>query len=235
MSVASPDAFWVVIPAAGQGQRMASDIPKQYQRIAHRSVLEHTLSIFLDHPKVRRVVVALSPQDPYWPTLSVAHHPLIQTVVGGQTRAASVLNGLNQLAQDAAPQDWVLVHDAARPCLAQCDLKRLVQTLFSDPVGGLLGLPVKDTLKIVDQQQVSQSTLSRSHIWAAQTPQMFRLGPLRDALEKAQAEGIEVTDEASAMEYVGAHPKMVLGSPSNLKITYPADLALAAFFLQERT
>lgn len=218
--------FWVVIPAAGVGQRMQADRPKQYLQLGKLSILERTLACFLKVPELLGVVVSLAADDPYWPTLQCSQDPQILRALGGEARADSVLAGLHQLlqSQGANPQDWVLVHDAARPNLANSDLRRLLETLADDPVGGLLACRARDTLKQVTADGRVVKTLDRTHIWHAFTPQMFRLGPLIQALEGALAAGIEVTDEASAMEWAGAAPRVVEGRADNLKVTTPEDL-----------
>lgn len=218
-------AFWAVIPAAGVGARMQADRPKQYLEIAGCTVLEHTLNCFLTHPQLRTIVVSVATDDPYWPLLPCAAHPRIVRAHGGQERADSVLNGLNQLvALGANAEDWVLVHDAARPNLARSDLDTLLTTLAADAVGGLLAVPVRDTLKKVGADGRVQTTLDRRPVWQAYTPQMFRLGVLREALAAALAAGVAVTDEASAIEAFGLAPRVVEGRADNLKITRPEDL-----------
>lgn len=221
--------FWLVIPAAGIGSRMASDRPKQYLQVAGKTILEHTLDIFLQHPQLHGAAVAIAEHDRYWLHLPVAQHPLVHQVVGGQERADSVLNALRALPSLGAQQhDWVLVHDAARPLLQRADLDKLLATLAHDTVGGLLAYPARDTLKLADTQQRSQQTLQREQIWHALTPQMFPLQLLSNALEQALAAGVTVTDEASAVEWAGFRPKLVAGRSDNLKITYPEDLQLLA-------
>lgn len=221
--------FWVVIPAAGVGSRMASDKPKQYLQVAGQTILEHTLAIFLPHPQLIRIVLPLAEHDHWWPKLPLAGHPLIVPVSGGQDRADSVLNGLRALpALGAAADDWVLVHDAARPLLSRADLDRLLTTLADDAVGGLLAYPAKDTLKHATAEQRSQYTVPRAHIWHALTPQMFRLQLLTDALAAALTAGAAVTDEASAIEHLSLQPQLVLGRSDNIKITTPEDLRLFA-------
>lgn len=217
--------FWLVIPAAGIGARMAADRPKQYLQVAGRSILEHTLQRFLDHPALRGVVVSLAADDPYWPVLAVASDPRIRRAVGGCERADSVLAGLETLKNEgAADDDWVLVHDAARPNLAQEDLQRLLDSLADDPVGGLLAVPARDTLKRAGADGRVQETVDRSVIWQAYTPQMFRLGALRQALAQALRAQVAITDEASAMEWAGLAPRLVEGRADNLKVTRPEDL-----------
>ncbi|MFG0585006.1 2-C-methyl-D-erythritol 4-phosphate cytidylyltransferase [Pseudomonas sp. BMW13] len=217
--------FWLVIPAAGIGARMAADRPKQYLQVAGRSILEHTLQRFLDHPALRGVVVSLAADDPYWPVLAVASDPRIRRAAGGRERADSVLAGLETLKNEgAADDDWVLVHDAARPNLAQEDLQRLLDSLADDPVGGLLAVPARDTLKRAGADGRVQETVDRSVIWQAYTPQMFRLGALRQALAQALRAQVAITDEASAMEWAGLAPRLVEGRADNLKVTRPEDL-----------
>lgn len=217
--------FWLVIPAAGIGARMAADRPKQYLQVAGRSILEHTLQRFLDHPALRGVVVSLAADDPYWPVLAVASDPRIRRAAGGRERADSVLAGLETLKNEgAADDDWVLVHDAARPNLALEDLQRLLDSLADDPVGGLLAVPARDTLKRAGADGRVQETVDRSVIWQAYTPQMFRLGALRQALAQALRAQVAITDEASAMEWAGLAPRLVEGRADNLKVTRPEDL-----------
>ncbi|MFT0213904.1 2-C-methyl-D-erythritol 4-phosphate cytidylyltransferase [Pseudomonas sp. F1_0610] len=219
--------FWVVIPAAGIGSRMQADRPKQYLALFNKTVIEHTLDCFFKHSGVWGIVVAIAQNDPYWAALSCATDPRVQSVLGGKERADSVLNGLQHLQSVGAnEQDWVLVHDAARPNLSQSDLSHLVHTLAADGVGGLLAVPAKDTLKQVDSAGRIAQTLDRSSVWQALTPQMFRLGPLRQALTQALAAGVAITDEASAMEWAGFSPQLVEGRSDNLKITRPEDLKL---------
>jgi 2-C-methyl-D-erythritol 4-phosphate cytidylyltransferase len=217
--------FWAVIPAAGIGSRMAADRPKQYLQLAGKSILEHTLGCFLDHPCLRGVVVGLASDDPYWPQLPCANDSRIQRAAGGRERSDSVLNGLLRLTElGAGEQDWVLVHDAARPNLQRADLDRLLLELADDPVGGLLAVPVRDTLKRIGADGRVQQTVDRSVIWQAYTPQMFRLQALRDALSGARAAGVAITDEASALEWAGQAPRLIEGRADNLKITRPEDL-----------
>jgi 2-C-methyl-D-erythritol 4-phosphate cytidylyltransferase len=217
--------FWLVIPAAGVGARMAADRPKQYLEVAGRCILEHTLDCFLDHPGLLGVMVCLAVDDPYWPNLALASDPRIRRADGGRERADSVLAGLRALQlAGAAEDDWVLVHDAARPNLARSDLDRLLATLATDPVGGLLAVPARDTLKRADAAGRVAQTVDRAVIWQAYTPQMFRLGDLRQALDAALAVGVPITDEASALEWVGKAPRLVEGRADNLKVTRPEDL-----------
>jgi 2-C-methyl-D-erythritol 4-phosphate cytidylyltransferase len=226
--------YWAVVPAAGVGKRMASAIPKQYLPLAGRTVIDQTLGRLLNHPQIQALFVALSEQDGWWSDSAFAADPRVTRVVGGSERCHSVLNALDALSAVAAEDDWVLVHDAARPCLRSSDLDQLIERLSSHPVGGLLGVPVRDTMKRTDSTDEVTGTVSREALWHAFTPQMFRLGPLRSALKQALERGEMVTDEASAIELAGLQPLMVEGHADNIKITCPEDLALANFFLQQQ-
>ncbi|BAU76199.1 2-C-methyl-D-erythritol 4-phosphate cytidylyltransferase [Metapseudomonas furukawaii] len=225
MSQTESPFFWAVIPAAGVGARMRADRPKQYLELAGRSILERTLDCFLDHPQLKRLVISLSVDDPYWPALPCASDERIVRADGGKERADSVLSALLRLAElGARAHDWVLVHDAARPNLSRFDLDRLLAELADDPVGGLLAVPARDTLKRVGPDGRVSGTVDRSTIWLAYTPQMFRFGALHRALADALVAGVAVTDEASAMEWAGFAPRLVEGRADNLKVTTPEDL-----------
>ncbi|MGV8917890.1 MAG: 2-C-methyl-D-erythritol 4-phosphate cytidylyltransferase [Pseudomonas sp.] len=218
-------AFWAVIPAAGIGARMAADRPKQYLQLGGLTILEHSLGCFLDHPQLKGLVVSLAVDDPYWPTLACASDPRIQRAAGGRERADSVLNALLQLnAQGAHDDDWVLVHDAARPNLSRGDLDKLLYELANDPVGGLLAVPARDTLKRADSNGRVTETVDRSLIWQAYTPQMFRLGALHRALADSLVSDVSITDEASAIEWSGLSPRLIEGRSDNIKVTRPEDL-----------
>lgn len=228
---------WAVVPAAGVGKRMGSVIPKQYLPLAGRPVIAHALDTLLHHPRIIGLVVAVGAEDEWWPHVAagLATDKPLWVVVGGAERRHSVLNGLEALQRQADPMDWVLVHDAARPCLAHDDLDRLLTELADDPVGGLLAAPVRDTLKQADESGRVAATVDRSRLWHALTPQMFRLGLLQDALNAALAQGLPVTDEAAAMEAAGFAPRLIEGRADNLKITRPEDLTPAAFYLSCRS
>ena len=218
-------AFWAVIPAAGVGARMAADRPKQYLQLGGRTILEHSLGCFLDHPALKGLVVSLADDDPYWPTLACATDPRIQRADGGSERSGSVLNALLHLnALGASDDDWVLVHDAARPNLSRDDLDKLLAELADDPVGGLLAVPARDTLKRVDKHGRVVDTIDRRLIWQAYTPQMFRLGALHRALADSLVADAVITDEASAMEWSGQAPRLIEGRSDNIKVTRPEDL-----------
>lgn len=217
--------FWALIPAAGVGSRMRADRPKQYLELAGKTILEHSLACFLEHPQLHGVVVSLALDDPYWPGLACAQDPRIAPAKGGRERADSVLNGLQRLSELGAQDgDWVLVHDAARPNLARSDLDLLLAQLADDPVGGLLAVPVRDTLKRAGPDGRVLQTVDRSLIWQAYTPQMFRLGLLHRALAQALAAEVAITDEASAVEWLGLAPRLIEGRADNLKVTRPEDL-----------
>ena len=221
--------YWVVIPAAGVGSRMQADRPKQYLPLGQRALIECTLDCFLDQPDLLGLVVCLSADDSYWPALNCASDARITRAVGGHERADSVLNGLETLVgMGASPGDWVLVHDAARPNLAASDLSRLLENLQDDPVGGLLAVPVRDTLKQAGPDGRVTATPDRSLFWQAFTPQMFRLGQLREALADALKSGAVITDEASAMERAGYAPRLIEGRADNIKVTRPEDLTWLA-------
>lgn len=226
--------YWAVIPAAGVGTRMQVDVPKQYLSINHKTILEHTLERFCSHPKIEGVVVAISGNDDIWKTLDISLQPKIIVVEGGVERCHSVLNGLRALSDQASSNDWVLVHDAARPCLRNEDIDRLIDALEDHDVGGLLGLPVRDTMKRADATGTIQETVDREGLWHALTPQMFHLGALIEALENALSNNLIVTDEAQAIELIGLQPILVEGHPDNIKITRNNDLALAELFLSQQ-
>jgi len=233
--------YWAVIPAAGSGRRMASTIPKQYLTVHGRSVLEWSLQPFLDDVRCHAVIVAIAVDDEHWSRLNLRHHKL-HVVSGGAERADSVLAGLNALLDDnvrhthrAAVNDWLLVHDAARPCLHRDDLDSLLAAaLDGETVGALLATPLADTLKQANAEQRVAQTLPRAGLWRALTPQMFRLGALRTALQHAAAQRVVVTDESSAMEAMGQYARLVAGRSDNLKITMPEDLLLAESILAAR-
>jgi 2-C-methyl-D-erythritol 4-phosphate cytidylyltransferase len=223
--------LWMIVPAAGCGTRMHSDVPKQYLSLNHKTILEHTLLCLLSYLRFEKIVVVLAEGDRYWPNLNFQNNPKILLTIGGGERSHSVLNGLNKLAGIADKMDWVLVHDAARPCLQHSDIDKLVNTLREHPIGGLLGAPLRDTVKQVDQNNQITATLDRKIIWQAFTPQMFRYGLLCTALQNAISTNQYVTDEAAAIELMGEVPVLVEGRRDNIKITEPGDLALAGFHL----
>jgi 2-C-methyl-D-erythritol 4-phosphate cytidylyltransferase len=223
---------YVLIPAAGSGSRMGAELPKQYLPLLGKPMIHHTLSVFCIHPDVSRVFVVLSPDDSGWEQYNFASLGDKVEVLrcGGATRAESVLNGLDAIQGRTQQDDWVLVHDAARPCLTQEMLDRLLGELAEDAVGGLLAVPVADTLKREGKDGRVDHTEPRAGLWRAQTPQMFRYGLLREAL---QAIGTDTpTDEAQAVEFLGHAPRLVMGDGHNLKVTYPEDLVIAELLLK---
>lgn len=219
-----------VVPAAGVGSRMQADRPKQYLKLLGKTVLEHTVSKLLAHPKVSKVVVAVSEDDPYFSTLALANHPQVIRVNGGKERADSVLSALNYICKHEV-SEWVLVHDAARPCFTEQDVTRLIECAEIHSVGAILAAPVRDTMKRSDELQNIDHTVERSNLWHALTPQMFRTLPLREALIDGLASKANITDEASAFERLNLSPALVNGRADNIKITQPEDLALAEFYL----
>jgi 2-C-methyl-D-erythritol 4-phosphate cytidylyltransferase len=223
---------WAVVPAAGVGKRMQADRPKQYLPLVGKTVIEHTLSRLLASGSFAAVAVAISVEDPYWPELDVSQHNDVITAPGGKERADSVLSALKSLQGKADENDWVLVHDAARPCLTASDIHLQIDTLKNDAVGGILALSSHDTLKNVDGDTIT-ATIDRKHVWRALTPQMFKYGMLRDALQQTEGNPA-ITDEASALELLGYQPKIVEGRPDNIKITRPEDLALAQFYMEQQ-
>jgi 2-C-methyl-D-erythritol 4-phosphate cytidylyltransferase len=210
---------------------MRADRPKQYLPLLGKTVIEHTLDQLLEHPRIAGLVVAISPADTYWQKLPYADDPRVVSVTGGDVRAASVLNGLTRLKRIIAQQDWVLVHDAVRPCISYKDLDQLFNMAAELEQGAILGMPVRDTIKQADQRGAIEKTVDRTGLWHALTPQMFRLGQLIKAIETSVELEFEVTDEASAMENVGYRPTLIAGDVQNIKITRPEDLPLAEMIL----
>jgi 2-C-methyl-D-erythritol 4-phosphate cytidylyltransferase len=235
--------YWLVMPAAGSGSRFGAATPKQYAPLAGSTVIEWALAPFLADTRCLGVVLALAPGDRHWGALArrAAHGAVtLKTVEGGAQRSLSVRSALAALADSAAPGDWVLVHDAARPCLDARDLERLLRRLAAHALGGLLAVPAADTLKRAQAAadagaapEVAQ-TVERTALWRALTPQMFRYTRLCAALDAAHAQGRFPTDEAQALEWLGEHPALIEGSASNLKVTTAEDLLLAAAVLQAR-
>ncbi|WP_323065965.1 2-C-methyl-D-erythritol 4-phosphate cytidylyltransferase [Aeromonas jandaei] len=221
-------ALTAIVPAAGIGSRMGAESPKQYLQLAGKTILEHTLERLLAHPAIGQVIVALAPHDRWFDTLPVAQDERILRVEGGAERAFSVLNALH-----VAQGEWVLVHDAARPCLTHGDLDALIATAMTSG-GAILGSRVRDTMKRSDAAGNIIATVEREQLWHALTPQMFPTGPLRRALEEGLALGATITDEASAMERAGFSVRMVEGRADNIKVTRPEDLSLAGLFLSQQ-
>ncbi len=225
--------YWAVVPAAGVGKRMKANKPKQYLALKDKTVLEHTLDCLISSDLFEKISIAITETDPYWPELAISKHDKIVTAAGGKERADSVLSALTALEHHAQADDWVFVHDAARPCITIADMILLLETLKNDPVGGILALPSHDTLKQVNQFDI-EKTIDRSIVWKALTPQMFRFGLLKSALEKSIGNKT-VTDEASALELENQTVKVVEGRSDNIKITRPEDLALAEFYMDNQS
>lgn len=229
--------FYALIPAAGSGSRMGGMIEKQYLDLNAVPMIAHAMMVLARAPRIARIFVVLSPTDRRWNNYAwQGWEERIEVLrCGGETRAETVLNGLDAIAQTCAPDDWVLVHDAARPCLPDETLAKLLDTVADDPVGGLLAVPVADTLKraAIDPATVprAETTVPRAGLWQAQTPQMFRHGLLTRALRAA---GSDMTDEASAIEKLGLQPRLVESDSRNLKVTWPHDLELAGMILRKR-
>lgn len=219
--------YFALVPAAGVGARMGGVLPKQYGQIAGKSLLQYVMETFAATPEIQHCYVVVSPDDSYIASLPAVPRTTI-LFCGGATRQASVTNGLAAMAAEVKPDDWVLVHDAARPGLTVDLIVRLIAAVSNDPVGGLLALPVADTVKRSNAEGRALETVPREHLWAAQTPQMFRHAALLDALRKAT----EITDEASAFEALGLQPRLVEGSARNFKVTRPEDMLLAERYLK---
>ena len=226
--------LYAVVPAAGRGERFGGATPKQYVPLLGRPVLSWTLAALLSEPAIRAVVVAVAQGDRRFARLPEARDPRVRRCTGGDSRAASVARALEALAGEADDADWVLVHDAARPCLARGDLRALVAAVGDDPVGGLLATPLGDTLKLAGGDGRSERTLAREGLWRALTPQMFRHGVLRRALRLSLERERAVTDEAAAIEALGLRPRLVAGRADNIKVTLAGDRGLAAAILAAR-
>ena len=233
MSSAPPN-HWLIVPSAGVGSRMQMDRPKQYLQVGDRSILEHTLACFRGFPAFKKVFLGVAADDTSIKTLHLDQHfPSLSLFEGGNERAETVLHGLEALSGDAQASDWVWVHDAARPCLSEAEISSLFEALDSESCGLVLAIPLADTLKraeIVKDQNNHElvrvdATVDRSQLWRAMTPQVFRYADLKRALEACLEQGIKVTDESSAIEFLGGQPRLLMGSDENIKVTLPADLA----------
>lgn len=222
---------WVVVPAAGRGVRVGGEVPKQYLSLHGKPMLRHTLERLAMHARISGLLVVLASRDAYWPGWRELCDKPVRTALGGAERADSVLAGLRALPEHVAGHDWVLVHDAARPCVRHADLDRLLDLGGAHDVGAILAAPVSDTLKRADAHGAIARTESRVGLWRALTPQLFRRGMLQRALEAASEAGIAITDEAMAFERLGLAPLLVEGAADNIKVTTAADLTLAEFLL----
>ncbi len=225
------EQVFAVVPAAGIGSRMQADRPKQYLSLDNATILEHTVQRLLQFTPFQKIVLPLAKHDDYFPQLSLQHERLL-TCDGGAERYHSVLNGIDCLLQHGAQvSDWVMVHDVARPCITQQDLTALWDARSDQ--GCILGMQVRDTMKRTDSSNQILNTVEREQLWHALTPQLAQIGVLKQAIETCIAAGHAITDEASALEYVGLRPHMVAGHPSNIKVTRPDDLIMAQLFVQE--
>ncbi len=225
-----------IVPAAGIGSRMGAELPKQYLLLNQQPIIAHTLDVLLNHPRIAQVIVALHPEDDYFADLKQASHPKLSQVVGGKERADSVLAGLSVVEQE---NSWALVHDAARPCLHASDIDKLIdvaeqQLSQGEAQGAILAMPVRDTMKRSNDQGGIEQTVCRDNLWHALTPQLFPASSLKQNLIDALALQVNITDEASAMEWAGMKPHLVSGRGDNIKVTHPDDLRLAELFLSQK-
>lgn len=223
--------FWAIVPAAGMGKRVGNLVPKQYLDLNGRPLIEWSLSRLLEIEALQQLTVVVSAEDEYWNNLKIARNQRIQTITGGEERSGSVLNGLESLSGIASDDDWILVHDAARPCIRITDIHRLIDSVMATNHGGILAVPVRDTIKMSDCDKRVKHTLDRNHLWHSLTPQIFRYGELKHAVTSAINNHAQVTDEAAAMERVGQQPRLIEGASDNIKVTFPEDIALASFFM----
>ena len=227
--------YYLVIPAAGSGRRFAASVPKQYAALGSSTVIEHALAPFEADADCAGICVAVAPDDSLWPVIAARRSRLVETATGGEQRAHSVRNALRKLASQVRDDDWIMVHDAARPCFTTSDLTRLKRELAAHPVGGLLAIPLADTLKrgleVGSQVTHVDETIERAGLWRAATPQVFRFGVLLRALEQALSAGRIPTDEAQAIEWSGQRPRLIAGRADNIKVTSGDDLALATAIL----
>ena len=228
--MAAADRLWCVVPAAGAGRRFGADIPKQYLPLAGKPMIEYTLDRLAACREVAGLMVVIADGDAYWPGITSVRGKPVRTATGAAERSGSVLSGLRALPPEIDADDFVLVHDAARPCISADDVAMLVSRA-APAGGGLLAAPVRDTLKRGNAERRVVATESREALWRALTPQLFRRAELTHALEIAAADGIAITDEAMAMERTGLRPLLVEGAEDNIKVTTAADLALAAYLL----
>ena len=228
--------FIVIVPAAGIGKRMQANCPKQYLLINNESILSHTVMRLLSHPRIAQVILALGEHDQYFNESELAHHNDIIRVKGGAERVDSVLSGLQAVDRQKYP--WVLVHDAARPCVSHEDIDNLINQCLSNNCGGILATPVRDTMKRgvskIGAMNTIKNTVDREQLWHALTPQLYKTVELTHAIEQALVQGLIITDEASAMEHANHKSLLVSASSENIKITHPNDLALAEFYLNKQ-
>ena len=228
------NSTWAIVPAAGIGKRMGGDTPKQYLPLNGGTLLEQTLERLLSMTEFEKILVAINPFDEQWKTLPVRKHEKIETALGGPERFESVFNALIRLEGRAHILDWVVIHDAARPCVTVEQIQHLLHEVKEHAVGGLLAVPVSDTLKRINDDYGIEGTIDRQYLWHAQTPQVFRYGVLKEALKRAGHSRHAVTDESTAVEQLGYCPIVVEGRRDNIKVTHPEDLRLAELILQSQ-
>lgn len=234
ISTNNSEKLWAIVPAAGLGLRTGHALPKQYWSINDdMTVIEKTISVLLANPNITQVVVAIHPQDQYWSKLKIAVDKRISIVEGGTERPFSIMQALKYLSNKSEANDWVLVHDAVRPCVSEEELTALINGVANHSTGGILAIPVRDTLKFVADNKLIQQTIPREGLWQAQTPQLFRFAKLFKAYQQALAANYLVTDEASAIEKLGESHCVVQGRTTNIKITYSEDLELVKKILQD--
>jgi 2-C-methyl-D-erythritol 4-phosphate cytidylyltransferase len=230
--------YFLVMPAAGSGRRFSADIPKQYAALGAATVIEHSLALFESDTDCAGIVVVTARDDARWPAIAARRSRPVDTAPGGAERAQSVRAGLHALASRVRDDDWIMVHDAARPCLAAADLALLKQEIGAHDIGGLLAVPLADTLKravrVAGDVPAVDATVERGNLWRAATPQMFRFGALLRALDAALDAQRFPTDEAQALEWAGQRPRLVPGRTDNIKVTTADDLRLAAAILSAR-
>lgn len=232
MYLTEASSIVAIVPAAGVGSRMKADRPKQYLLLDGKTILEHTIEQLLAFPVIDKVIVAISDTDPYFDELPISKDNRVIRVTGGGERADSVLSGLEYLKEHQL-SEWVMVHDAARPCIRHSDIEKLITEVVPHQIGGILASPVRDTMKQANQDSTIETTIDRSVLWHALTPQLFTTEILYSALKTGLEKGLSITDESSAIELMGYLPKLVHGRADNLKVTQPEDLDLAEFYLQK--
>ena len=230
----SPQRCWAIIPAAGSGKRMGLGKPKQYLKLHNKYMLEYSVRLFCNYDRINTVVVVLNETDSYWQLTKLDKEDKVITTHGGKERCHSVQNGLQAIKAKSKPDDWVFVHDAVRPCLQREDLDKMFLALENHPVGGILAVPVKDTIKRLSKSNILLETVNRKGLWHALTPQLFRFGLLDSALKNAIENGNMVTDEAEAIELSGKYPMLIEGSSRNIKITKQSDIELASLYLMQQ-
>ena len=230
----SDDNYYLIRPASGKGSRMNMPLPKQYLMLDNGStVLDQSLATLLSIRQISGCVIAISEDDEHFSMSTFSSHDkILTTTIGGDERFHSVLNALNELVKFARKDDWVLVHDAVRPCIKKKDVERLIKVVDNDPVGGILATSIVDTLKMTKDENIVR-TVNRNNLFHAQTPQMFRIGILKRALEEALLDKVHITDEAEAIERLGYSIKIIPNSKSNIKITHTDDLELANYYLNK--